>query len=222
MYNETYDEYIRSILGYPPMRSYEDNYGDYRNQNMNMNYNMTSDMNTNFMNTTTDMELENCYPEIYKIVYPMVCKKCDGVGTPVTNDDIQNMTDEIYFALEGRTEVKLNINLGNEVRSSEKANTNITRETDKKPDVKISERTNENRETRQINKGLRDLIQILLIRELLRRRRRPGERPHMPRPPMHGPGPRPPMRPPFRPGFGPGGTMFNRDFEMSNYDIFEN
>ena len=36
------------------------------------------------------------------------------------------------------------------------------------------------------------------------------------------PGPRPPMRPPFRPGFGPGGTMFNRDFEMSNYDIFEN
>lgn len=210
MYNETYDEYIRSILGYPPMRSYEDNYEDYRNQNMNMN--------TNFMNTTTDMELENCYPEIYKIVYPMVCKKCDGVGMPVTNDDIQNMTDEIYFALEGRAEVQLNINLGNEVRSSEKANTNMTRETNKKPDVKISEASNENRETRQINRGLRDLIQILLIRELLRRRRRP----HMPRPPMHGPGPRPPMRPPFRPGFGPGGTMFNRDFEMSNYDIFEN
>ena len=222
MYNETYDEYIRSILGYPPMRSYEDNYGDYRNQNMNMNYNMTSNMNTNFMNTTTDMDLENCYPEIYKIVYPMVCKKCDGVGMPVTNDDIQNMTDEIYFALEGRAEVQLNINLGNEVRSSEKANTNMTRETDKKPDVKITEASNENRETRQINRGLRDLIQILLIRELLRRRRIPGERPHMPRPPMPGPGPRPPMRPPFRPGFGPGGTMFNRDFEMSNYDIFEN
>ena len=37
MYNETYDDYIRSILGYPPARGYEDNYQDYRNQNMNMN-----------------------------------------------------------------------------------------------------------------------------------------------------------------------------------------
>ena len=210
MYNETYDDYIRSILGYPPAKGYEDSYQDYRNQNMN--YNMTSNMNTNYMNTTSDMDLESCYPEIYKIVYPLVCKKCDSVRMPVTNDDIQNMTDEIYFALEGRAEVQLNINLGNEVRSSETSNTNIARTSDKKPDVKISETSSQNRETRQFNRSLRDLIQILLIRELLRRRRR--------RHPM--PGPRPPMRPPFRPGFGPGGMMFNRDFEMSNYDIFEN
>ena len=204
MYNETYDDYIRSILGYPPARGYEDSYQDYRNQNMN--YNMTSNMNT-----TSDMDLESCYPEIYKIVYPMVCKKCDSVRMPVTNDDIQNMTDEIYFALEGRAEVQLNINLGNEVRSSEISSTNVAKTVDKKPDVKISETSSQNRETRQFNRNLRDLIQILLIRELLRRRRR--------RPPM--PGPRPPMRPPFRPGFGPGGTMFNRDFEISNYDIYE-
>lgn len=223
MYNETYDDYIRSILGYPPMRSYDDNYIDYRNQNMNFNYDPTSNMNitsmnTNPMNSSSDMDLENCYPEIYKIVYPMICKKCDNVRMPVTNEDIENMTDEIYFALEGRAEVQLNINLGNEVRSSGTASTNITRTIDKKPEVKLSEVSDEKRETRQINRGLRDLIQILLIRELLRRR--PGERPPMPHPPM--PGPRPPMRPPFSPGFGPGGTMFNRDFEISNYDIFEN
>lgn len=207
MYNETYDDYIRSILGYPPMRSYENDFQDFRNQNMNMNYNMASNMNVDSMNNISDMDLENCYPEIYKIVYPMICKKCDSVRMPVTNDDIQNMTDEIYFALEGRAEVQLNINLGNEVRSSETASSNVTKTADRKPNVKISETSSEKRETRQINRGLRDLIQILLIRELLRRRRRPG------RPPM--PGPRPPMRPPFRPGF-------NRDFEISNYDIFEN
>lgn len=212
MYNETYDDYIRSILGYPPMRSYEDNFQEYRNQNVN----------TNSINTVSDMDLESCYPEIYKIVYPMVCKKCDSVGMNVSNDDIQNMTDELYLALEGRAEIQLNINLGNEVRNSETANTNMAKTTDRKPNVKISETSRDKRETRQMNTGLRDLIQILLIRELLRRRR-PGERPGrppMPRPPM--PGPRPPMRPPFRPGFGPGGNMFNRDFEISNYDIFEN
>ena len=59
------------------------------------------------------------------------------------------------------------------------------------------------------------MIKILLIRELLNR---PG-RPHNPRPPM--PGPRPPVRPPMRPPFGPGNMPFNRDFESSNYDIFE-
>lgn len=207
MYNETYDDYIRSILGYPPARGYEDNYQDYRNQNMSMNYNMNSNMNT-----ISDMELESCYPEIYKIVYPMVCKKCDSVRMSVTNDDIQNMTDEIYFALEERNDIQVNINLTNEVRGTEKNSSNLTGTTDKKPDVKISETSIKNRETRQFNRNLRDLIQILLIRELLGRRRR--------RPPM--PGPRPPMRPPFRPGFGPGGTMFNRDYEISNYDIFEN
>ena len=217
MYNETYDDYIRSILGYPPMMPYKDNFTDCRNQNM-----MNSNMNINSMNTTSNMDLESCYPEIYKIVYPMVQKKCDSVGTSVSNDDIQNMTNEIYFALEGRAEVQLNINLGNEVRKSETTNSNMTKISEKQPSVKISETSSEKRETRQINTGLRDLIQILLIRELLRRRR-PGERPGrppMPRPPM--PGPRPPMRPPFRPGFGPGGPMFNRDFEISNYDIYEN
>ena len=69
------------------------------------------------------------------------------------------------------------------------------------------------KETRQINRNLRDLIQILLIRELLRRRR-PGRPPMPPRPPMPGPGPRPPMRPPF-------GPQFNRNYQNLNKDFFE-
>lgn len=66
-----------------------------------------------------------------------------------------------------------------------------------------------------MNGGLRDLIQILLIRELLNRRR-PPFRPPMPNPP--GPGPRPPMRPPFGPG--PGRPPFNRDFDSFN-DLYD-
>ena len=183
MYNETYDEYIRSILGYAPVTQYENNYQEYRSPS-----------------NTTDAELEGYYPEIYKIVYPMISKKCSNINTSVTNADIQNMTDEIFFALEEKK---------TETSTASTAST-----------VKTAKATNENRETRQSNRELRDLIQILLIRELLRRRQneeRPG-RPPMPRPPA----PRPPMRPPFRPGFGTGNNMFNRDFEMSNYDIFEN
>lgn len=184
MYNETYDNYIRSILGYPPLNPFENNMQDYRNQNFDM---------------SVDMDLENCYPEIYKIVYPMIEAKCDNVRMTVTKDDIENMTNEIYYALEEREEV----------RSTER---DKIRNLEKKSDIKQNEISNEKRETRQINRNLRDLIQILLIRELLRRRR-PGGRPPMP--------PRPPMRPPMRPPFRPGGTQFNRDLEMSNYDMFE-
>lgn len=196
MYNETYDEYIRSILGYPPINnSFTNSYQDYRNQNI-----MSED--------ETDMELEQCYPEIYKIVYPMIKKKCSNIRTTVTNEDVENMTDEIYYALEEKNEIQLNINLNNDVRTTD-IQTNASKIVDKKPDVKISQ-AQEHRETRQFNRNLRDLIKVLLIRELLQRRRRP-------RPPM--PGPRPPMRPPFGPGTGR--PPFNRDFEISNYDIFE-
>ncbi len=211
MYNETYDEYIRSILGYPPISSYNDNFQTFNNQNMNYENRM-------------DSELESCYPEIYKIVYPMITTKCNNVRANLTNDEIENMTDEIYYALEERNEIQLNINLTNEVRSSETNSQKTSKTMDKKPDVKVSEiSSSEKRETRQINRGLRDLIKILLIRELLNRPGRPGRPPHHPRPPMPGPGPRPPVRPPMRPPFGPGSGRppFNREFDVSSYDIYE-
>lgn len=68
-----------------------------------------------------------------------------------------------------------------------------------------AEASKNNNEKRQINSGLRDLIQILLIRELLNRRRPPVS-------------PHPPMRPPFRPG--PGRPPFNREFSNFN-DLYE-
>lgn len=205
--NVSYDEYIRSILGYPPRSAMNNTYQNYTEQNIDYG-------------SRTNLELEGCYPEIYKIVYPMVTTKCSNLRSSVTNDDIENMTDEIYFALEEKNEIQLNINLSNDVRTSNSNNTN----SDRKPEVRISQKSEDKREvreTRQINRGLRDLIKILLIRELLNR---PG-RPNNPHPPMHGPGPggpRPPYRPPFGPGpGGPGRPPFNREFETLNYDIFE-
>lgn len=219
MYNETYDEYIRSILGYPTRNQFEQfnqgkqeyqGYQEYRNPTFNTNINISGN----------NVELENSYPEIYKIVYPMITKKCDNMrGNDITKDDIENMTDEIYYALESRNETQVNINLTNDVNGLKTANranysisSNTTKRENKKPEVKVSETTGEKR---QLNGGLRDLIQILLIRELLNRRR-PPFRPPMPNPP--GPGPRPPMRPPFRPG--PGRPPFNRDFGSFN-DLYE-
>lgn len=219
MYNETYDDYIRSILGYPARNQFEQynqempeyqSYQEYRNPTFNTNINISGN----------NVELENSYPEIYKIVYPMVTKKCENVRSETfSKSDIENMTDEIYYALEEKQEKRININLTNNMNSTKSQNSSAVSTSakveNKRPDVKISQKAIENSEKRQINNGLRDLIQILLIRELLNRPR-PPFRPPMPNPP--GPGPRPPMRPPFRPG--PGRPPFNRDFGSYN-DLYE-
>ena len=153
MNNESYDDYIRSILGYPAANN--------NNNNINNDIYERNDFNDSIAG---DAELESCYPEIYKFVYPMVRKRCTTTTGRVRSEDVESMTDEIYNAIEQNNE------------------------------------SNGRRQTRQrpFNRGLRDLIKILLIRELLNRRR-PNRPPFPPRPPFPGPEPRPPMRPPIGP-----------------------
>lgn len=194
MYNETYEDYIRSILGYP-------NYGaTYQQQPMAANYER-NDLNP---------EIENCYPEIYKVVYPMICKACSNNNRPITPDLVDELTNEIYLSIENDNEINVTINLTNEVGGNVENRTTNGRTTNKSS-VASKEEVRENRgEDRQFrNRGLQDLIRILLIRELLGRPGRPGHRPPFPPP-------RPPMRPPFPPG-GPGGPrppIMPRDIDL--------
>ena len=209
MYNETYDDYIRSILGYPNNNMY--------NTNSRENDYMYSAQNN------SSEELEQYYPEIYKIIYPMVCKSCDNNSSPITRELIENMTDEIYFAVESDNEIDLNITINNEVRNNNSEvqsnstqsikNRNISNTKDKNITIKEEHRKDkENREDRRIrNNTLRDLIKILIIRQLLRNRPNRPNFPHQP--------PRPP-RPPFPggPGTGQGRPPI---MPRSYYDIYE-
>ena len=109
----------------------------------------------------------------------------------------------------------------NNTNSANNVNTSETRKDETTP-TSSGENRGEDRQFRPIrNRTLRDLIRILIIRELLGRPGFPGNRPPM-RPPFPGRPPRPPMRPPF-PG-GPGGRppmMPRSDFD-NYYDIYEN
>ena len=196
MYNQSYEEYIRSILGYPDYSysndsmAYVQNQGYNQNNNFNNNYNNDEDNNN---------ELEQYYPEIYKIVYPMVSQICRNNTREITRETIDEMTDEIYSAIEGKTdnEINLSINLQNDIRTGEnrikqEKSSNMQNRSEMKTSTNkevlnntiSAEKRNEHREDRQIrNRSLRDLIRILIIRELLRRPRNRL--------------PRPPMRPPF-------------------------
>lgn len=176
MYYQNYEDYMRNVLGYP-------------NPNQEPTYQFQNDFYPE-INT----EDEQLYPEIYRIIYPMVCKICDEKeGMPLTNQLLEEMTNTIYSNIEPEIEEevpeKREVLKNGDVRN---------------PNVKIQEP-----QTRQRvpNRTLQDLIRILLLRELFQRRR-PNPRPPFPGGPGMGPGPRPPMppRPPFPggPGMGPG------------------
>lgn len=189
MNDSVYEEYMRSVLGYQPV-SYDNTY--------DMGYDRFEMSNMSAMNNIQMQELENCYPDIYRIVYPMVQRACSQNTRPVTRELIDSMTDEIYFSIEDREML--------ENRSKEEK----------------SAKSTETTESRQIirNTGLNDLIRILILRELLGR---PGfpifpgrpPRPRPPRPPM-----RPPMGPP-RPQPRPGMGGFNREFFGQYDDLYE-
>lgn len=226
MYNNVYEDYIRSIIGRGTDNSrndymncgnniFDDNlyqnelYENYEFGNNIMNYSQ----NTHFMNATDDFNLEECYPELYRLLYPMIQKVCMKCTRSLSKDVIDEMVEEVYSNFsgdEGET-TQININLANDVRSSKTntsvsnnstatkavssstATTKLDRSLEKRPEEK-----RENRQVRQRNPVLNDLIRILILRELLGR---PGGifRPPFGRPPQH---PRPPHnRPNNMPNF---------------------
>ena len=178
MYYQNYEDYMRSVLGYPiqnqstyPMHYYENT------QNCIMPYQNTK-------------ELEDCYPEIYKIINPMVCEVCDRYNTTITREMLENMVEEVYQKIEINNEIAIKINIDNRNIEKEvenrvnngKINTvrNLNNEQVRKtPEI-------ENRQRRPNNTLLRDLIRILILNRLLG-----GNIPSRP------PRPRPPVRPSF-------------------------
>lgn len=182
MYYQNYEDYMRAVLGYPMenQNTYRMDYlGDF--QNINIQYQNTK-------------ELENCYPEIYRILNPVVCEVCDRCNIPVTRNVVENMVEEIYQRIEFNNEIAININIDN--RTSEKQvenrtnnvkanivrNNNINEQNRKVTDI-------ENRQRRPNNPFLKDLIRILILNRLLGGNF-PNRPPH-PRPPFPGE-PRPP------------------------------
>ena len=175
MYNNPYEEYMRNSLGY--------------NQMPMMNMNPMTEMyeaEGNF--TCNQTSVDDMYPEIYRIIYPMICKACMAVNENVTEDLVSRITNEVYTNVE-------HMEVAQENRSSSSNISTQTSKTSKSDSLNnrttTSSVSNTRQETRQRNPLLRDLIRILVLRELIGNPGRPGPQ-------------RPPFRPPFGGGFGPG------------------
>ena len=178
MYYQNYEDYIRNILGYPIK------------QNLNINREFYSDT-YNYSNNIPkySSEILNLYPEIYKIINPMVCKICEANSKPITEELLEQMTDEIYLNIEGDMNISddiINVRVSIP-KNAEKNNSsqNIIKETKNTYNRNMAQNNNSNilkqntqnlnneniinSEKRQVrrNNTLRDLIKILILNQLL-------------------------------------------------------
>lgn len=152
MYNYSYDEYMNNLLGYS-------------NQiKQNIYENKTYEEQSMF----TYNQLEECYPDIYKIVYPMVCKVCMNINENITEDLINRLTNEIYAIIE-------NDEIEEETKSATmRVNYSNIRNNRNLKQVSRNEHitTIPKQEKRNKNFLLNDIIKILILRELLGNGRR--------------------------------------------------
>lgn len=220
-----YENYMQNLLGenyYPYQDTYEQmarnsaNYNqmnEYGQCNCNMDYELIMPyMNNanyacnqtpynympNYSSRNSTMKMEELYPEIYKLIYPMVKKACTQMNRSLDEELLENMTDEIYNNIEADNIISLNVNIGNQTAENNRTESNTSPTNNNRTNThNVQHNGNEKLEAREDrqsrNNPIRDLIKILLIRELIDR---PGNRPPRPYPP------RPPMPPrPPRPGF---------------------
>lgn len=189
MYYQNYEDYMRTVLGYPVERRQE-------YIPIEQNYNFETRL-------TNTKELESCYPEIYRIVNPIVCEVCNKYNGNYTKENIDMMVNEVYKKVNLNNEINIKINLDNRIQEKE-----INRNS-------ISKKNNENdRQVRQNNPFLNDLIRILLLNQILGGGGFFPGRPPRPRPPVRPP--MPPIRPPF-PGGGNQRPPIMRDREYDEY-----
>lgn len=127
MYNNVYQEYINYMIGGTSKRGL-----DFQDNMINLY--------SNFQNTT-NIKLEQFYPELYKLIYPMIQTACMRNTKPITGETINEMVQDVYS----------NFN-ADDVSFSE------TRDSNRHEKV-----------SKPNNYVLNDLIRILLIRELLGR-----------------------------------------------------
>lgn len=76
MYNTSYEEYMRTVLGYTT-NCKEDTFS---------NNKCYIDQNNSIMN---DFDSEDLFPDIYKKIYPIVCNECSKNNMPITRGNFR-------------------------------------------------------------------------------------------------------------------------------------
>lgn len=172
---QNYDDYMRSILGYsvPSVPNFSQ-------RNLNTNIYSSSNM------FQSNSNLERMYPDTYRAVYPIIVSTSNMVTLPITEEMLDRMVDDIYDKVETNGIININVEFRNRDDSKLREKTNISKSDVNSSKLDDSSRQNFNpgrpprppmpprppirpNPPRPRNPVFRDLIKILLLRELLGR-----------------------------------------------------
>lgn len=174
MFYQDNNDYMRDSFyygnGMNSTNSYNNNmmYGNMQNPYMQNNYQMPMQNPVNSLN--------NMYPQIYRIINPVINRVISNSNHQyMTEDNLNNMVDTVYNIVEGdvsslmNTQSNSNSAQGDDTVSS--ATQNNTRGAQNTSNSTNERRGNSTTMDHQANNNglLRDLIKILLIKELLSR-----------------------------------------------------
>lgn len=143
MFYPNYDDYMRDVFYFNGL------------SNPNSMYYMNNAVNTASLNNTS---LNTLYPSIYRIINPVVQKVVNGNNYQFINEEtVNNMVDGVYGIVEGDIN-----NVEKEANQDTRKNTTMVNSSQNST-VSTANTNNFN------NNLLRDLIRILIIKELLNR-----------------------------------------------------
>lgn len=217
MYNNEYEEYMKNVLGYPMQyeaTTYNNN--QYTENNSFFPYRYNS-YNTNF---------DSMYPEIYKLLQPMISKACANINyRSFSVDTLESLTNEIYRSIESDDNLNI-VNINVRTQEADDLLKKDIKITSKEKRMSISEknRSKENisqdnsiqnseaeADTRNCcqNPTLKDLIRILLLNQII------NNNPNRPPRPSHTPMP---PRPPYRELENP--AIYNNFSSNQPYQFF--
>lgn len=117
--------------------------------------------------------LNNLYPCIYRIINPVVARVVSNNTQAITEDLINNMTDTVFNIVEGQIDLGDDISQRNsQAENSSSSNSSSSTSSNNNTSARANERQTTSQTTFKNNRNeslLRDLIKIIIIKELLSR-----------------------------------------------------
>ncbi len=179
MFYSNNEGYMQDLYFYNqlPNNTYMNTFGNNMQTNPNVQLNPAVPMQNNMMfqnpglipNTYSAINLRNLYPSIYKILSPVITRVVSNNNQPITDDLLNNMTDTVFNIVEGQIDLKTETKRTspNENQQQNSSSNNLG--------ARTSEPVRQNSQMQQADDSrsttcdtlLKDLIKILIIKELL-------------------------------------------------------
>lgn len=140
-------------------------YNQNPNQNMNMNYGYMPNNNM-FRTTNNNNNIENLYPNIYRILQPVVRKVVAGSNFQyLTEEVVSNMVDTVYNIVEGDRNTRTT-EVSAEAIETRRTNSQTT--SNATQNQAATQSRGSNNTNNEYNTLLKDLIRILVLQEIAR------------------------------------------------------